>query len=211
MGSPLGPVLANIFVGYCERKIPADQWPLFYRHFVDDTFSIFSNELDATNFFRLLNEVHPSLTFTMESESGQLPVMDVAIRRTDSTIVRSVHRKPTFTGLYTRLDFFATLNKRSVLSAHWRPGQSKYARRAPYVQEELNSLRRIFEGKGYPRNVIESTISKMVQSTSLETNSKSMEDLVRVDPVVMRLPWIGRHSTQFRHNSVMELYVLYVL
>ena len=80
MGSPLGPVLANIFVGYCETKIPADQWPLFYRRFVDDTFSIFPNELDATNFFRLLNEVHPSLTFTMESESqGQLPFMDFAI------------------------------------------------------------------------------------------------------------------------------------
>ena len=57
MGSQLGPVLANIFVGYGETKIPSDQWPLFYRRFVDDTFSIFPNELDAANFFRLLNEV----------------------------------------------------------------------------------------------------------------------------------------------------------
>ena len=54
------------------------------------------------------------------------------------------------------------------------------------LPEELNHLRRIFEGNGYPRNVIENTISKMVQSTSLEANSKIMEDLVRVDPVVMR-------------------------
>ena len=60
-----------------------------------------------TNFFRLLNEVHPALTFTMESESqGQLPFMDVGIQRTDSTIVRSVYRKLTFTGLYTRWDSF---------------------------------------------------------------------------------------------------------
>ena len=30
MVSPLGPVLANIFVGYCENIIDEDKWPSFY-------------------------------------------------------------------------------------------------------------------------------------------------------------------------------------
>ena len=30
MGSPLGPVLANIFVGYCESLIAAEDYPQFY-------------------------------------------------------------------------------------------------------------------------------------------------------------------------------------
>ena len=41
MGSPLGPVLANIFVGHCESQVDLDKWPMFYNRFVDDTFTIF--------------------------------------------------------------------------------------------------------------------------------------------------------------------------
>ena len=39
MGSPLPPVLANIFVGYCESKIPTGEYPSLYCGFVDDSFS----------------------------------------------------------------------------------------------------------------------------------------------------------------------------
>ena len=41
MGSPLGPVLTNVFLGYCELLIPSDKWPDLYCHFVDDTFGLF--------------------------------------------------------------------------------------------------------------------------------------------------------------------------
>ena len=41
MGSPLGPVLANIFLGYCESRIPEELLPEIYRTLVDDTFSLF--------------------------------------------------------------------------------------------------------------------------------------------------------------------------
>ena len=37
MGSPLGPVLANIFVGYCESLVPKCKWPAVYCSFVDDS------------------------------------------------------------------------------------------------------------------------------------------------------------------------------
>ena len=43
MGSPLGPVLANIFIGYCEQQIPRSNLPLFYRRYVDDTFAVFES------------------------------------------------------------------------------------------------------------------------------------------------------------------------
>ena len=34
MGSPLGPLLANVFVGYCESLIPIVEYPQFYRRFL---------------------------------------------------------------------------------------------------------------------------------------------------------------------------------
>ena len=41
MGSPLGPPLANIFVGYYEKKIPDQEWPDMYFRYVDDVFFAF--------------------------------------------------------------------------------------------------------------------------------------------------------------------------
>ena len=68
MGSPLGQILANIFVGYHERKIPDDQWPEMYERYVDDIFSHFYDRHACDRFFALLNELHPALRFTREDE-----------------------------------------------------------------------------------------------------------------------------------------------
>ena len=68
MGSPLGPILANIFVGHLESSIPKHQFPLLYDRFVDDTFSNFSNSTGVDVFFRKLNSLHPNVQFTMEME-----------------------------------------------------------------------------------------------------------------------------------------------
>ena len=66
MGSPLGPILANVFLGYCESRIPEDQWPDFYKRYVDDTFSLFlGGKQPAMEFLDLLNHLHPSLQFTI--------------------------------------------------------------------------------------------------------------------------------------------------
>ena len=45
MGSPLGPALINIFVGYYENKLFASNSKTFlYQRYVEDTFSIFTTE-----------------------------------------------------------------------------------------------------------------------------------------------------------------------
>ena len=51
MGSPLDPVLANIFIGFYESKVEQPLWPLMYNRFVDDTFAIFNNGEESHDFF----------------------------------------------------------------------------------------------------------------------------------------------------------------
>ena len=58
MGSPLGPVLANIFVGYTENKLfDFLVRTQFYQQYVDDTFAIFENEAECNEFFNILNSL----------------------------------------------------------------------------------------------------------------------------------------------------------
>ena len=48
MGSPLGPSLANFFLGYLETTFFQNNlhFPQFYCRYVDDIFAVFKNEHD---------------------------------------------------------------------------------------------------------------------------------------------------------------------
>ena len=59
------------------------KWPELYRRFFDDTFSIFTEGKDrALQFLKCLNQLHPSLEFTMEGEvDKRLPFLDALMMR----------------------------------------------------------------------------------------------------------------------------------
>jgi len=115
MGSPLGPALANIFVGHQEQKLfNVVNRPLAYFRYADDTFAIFNNEDDCNAFLSHLNSLHPSLCFTHEKESNHsLPFLDVLVERRDSEFSTSVYKKPTFTGQYLGWNSFSP-HKRKI-------------------------------------------------------------------------------------------------
>ena len=51
MGSPLGPALTNIFVGFYEEKLFSQTLkPPTYFRYVEDTFAIFDHKLKQMNF-----------------------------------------------------------------------------------------------------------------------------------------------------------------
>ena len=70
MGSPLGPLMANVFMCHLEDKLARDGMvPSLYRRYVDDTLARMPNTDAASDFLATLNGLHPSLKFTMELPS----------------------------------------------------------------------------------------------------------------------------------------------
>ena len=66
MGSPLGPLLANVFMCHLEEKLTRDGlMPHLYRRCLDDTLARMPSTDASTMFLNTLNGLHPSLTFTM--------------------------------------------------------------------------------------------------------------------------------------------------
>ena len=98
MGSPLGPTLVNIFVGYQEEKLLFidNNQPLIYFRYVDDTFAMFEDEFNCNRFLKQLNLLHQSPTFTHEKEvNGKLPFLDVLVEKSNTKFLSSVYRKIT--------------------------------------------------------------------------------------------------------------------
>ena len=117
MESPLGPALANIFVGYYEEKLFFQtQKPPAYFKYVEDTFAIFDHEAEADEFLTKLNCLHLFLKLIFEKEEGKcLPFLDVYVERTDIGFESSVYWKPTFTGQYLHCESFSPLKRKVFL------------------------------------------------------------------------------------------------
>ncbi|BHF86025.1 hypothetical protein SprV_ctg2002920300, partial [Sparganum proliferum] len=71
MGSPLGPLLADVFMGKLERFQLSDQIKKLkhYGRYVDDSFAIAITETDVAVLLNAVNRAHPSIKFTLKVES----------------------------------------------------------------------------------------------------------------------------------------------
>ena len=82
MGSPLGPILADIFMSMLETKVLNQHIEKldFYCRYVDDIFILCDNRTDINKLLKIFNDAHHLVKFTMESESNQtLPFLDVLL------------------------------------------------------------------------------------------------------------------------------------
>ena len=105
MGSPLSPVISNLFMEHFEQEAidRAKYKPTCWFRYVDDTFVIWPHGKDLLDdFLEHLNSLHPNICFTMEMELNQrLPFLDVEIyRKPNGTLGHAVHRKKTHTNRY---------------------------------------------------------------------------------------------------------------
>jgi hypothetical protein len=80
MGSPSGPLFANIFLSFDLNICHTTFKPLIYRCYVDDCFSLFHSADHVPQFLSFLNSQHPNIKFTCEIESNStLPFLDISI------------------------------------------------------------------------------------------------------------------------------------
>ena len=101
MGSPLGPLLANVFMGSIEETLEREgKMPSLYKRYVDDTLTIMPDTTSAATFLQVLNNCHSSVKFTMETENnGMLPFFGMQLLNRVPQIETKVYIKPTNTGL----------------------------------------------------------------------------------------------------------------
>ena len=114
MGSPLSPVLANIFMGFHESKWWLNEYnlnkPKFYLRYVDDLPVAFDNEQDSLNFLHFLNNRHPNIKFTIEKQvNHSIVFLDVFISGINNqNLILQTYQKSTYTELLLNFKRFTS-------------------------------------------------------------------------------------------------------
>jgi hypothetical protein len=168
MGSPLGPLFANVFMSNFERKYMAELRELGVRvwyRYVDDVFASLNNPEQASNILSLLNSKHPNIRFTIEHESrGKLPFLDTCVIRKVDKYTTTIYRKKTFTGVY--LNWSSLTSRRYKISLIrclaervWRICSDEKERLV-----EINKLKVILERNDYPLDIIDRTLNLFIEN-----------------------------------------------
>ena len=195
MGSPLGPVLANIFMCHFEESWLTNNQlrPSIWFRYVDDTFSLFDSKDTASRFLDFLNSRHPNIKFTMElEENREIPFLDVCIKRDHNTISTTIHYKKTFTGLYTKWDSFTTRKYKVNLIRTLTYRCLRICSKPTLLQTALSDLKNSLLQNGYPRGVINYSVNDLLHKYKDKPSQPTLT--VPKKDVTLVLPYLGLHS-----------------
>ena len=96
MGSPLGVLFANAYIGFIEQRVfHGTRQPTKYHRYIDDTF-IIADSHETLDVICRAFEMSSVIRFTCEfPEDGVLPFLDVRIKQDRGGFHTLVYRKPT--------------------------------------------------------------------------------------------------------------------
>ena len=200
MGSPLGPTLANFFLGVIECKLLDKDSPIhpkFYRRYIDDIYCIFDSSQDYKAFHGILNSLHPNLNFTIETTEGSLPFLDVEIKLIDDHVETCIYRKSTHTGVLLNYEAIAPLKWKRGLVLCLLHRAYNTCSNSVLFRKEVSILRTMFTNNGYPtfifRNILQSFLSKKQDVQVAEEKISEDEPCT----VVLKIPYLGQFSRKF--------------
>ncbi|XP_015759888.1 PREDICTED: uncharacterized protein LOC107339157 [Acropora digitifera] len=206
MGTPLGPLLVNVFMCPIEDKLDQDgNLPPYYRRYVDDTFTIRSDIASAGALLDTLNNCPPPAKFTMEVErNSSLPFIGVESLNLALRIKTKVYVKPTNTGLllhyqsnvdnrYKRSLITAMLHRAYCTSSDWS-----------YSSQECDRLETVFLKLKYPKHLFNMVVKQFVDSKVADQQHIPSTDTT-THPIRVIIPFKNQVSANVMRKRLTDL------
>ena len=204
MGSPLGPILADLFMSKLEAKLNrfSKNKPILWLRYVDDIFCVFNNSQNIHDFLSRINKWHPShIRFTIEHEqNNQLAFLDVLVTRDrhSNQYTTTIYRKPTNTNLYLlyesnqcrqyKISLIRTLVIRICLIC-----SSETLKNI-----ELDQMKKTLNENGYPPHLVRRGIREAeVIVKKMSTKTENSQAIDRKTTITFLIPYYGQESTIF--------------
>ena len=139
-----------------------------------------------------LSSKHPNIRFTYEIEKqNQLPFLDVDVLRENGKFSTSVHRKNTFSGVFTNFKaFLPEVYKKGLIATLLHRA---YMINSSFItlHKEVEKLKSIFKKNGYPANFIDKCISNFFNKIHKERTPVTDEPK---EEYTISLPFLGTTS-----------------
>lgn len=198
MGSPLSPLLADIYMDYLEGIIQTkfNNNVVYWYRYVDDVIVLFrGTDRQLSKFFDQLNSIDQKIQFTKEFGGSELNFLDLTIKLEEGRHKFSVFRKPTYTDVvihnssnhpapHKYAAFYSMINR--ALSVPMDHGD---------LQKEKEIIYSIAIGNGYPIATIDRIWRKVSRKKlSLAVTSLEREDREPDSRKWVSLPFYGEIS-----------------
>ncbi|XP_071959560.1 uncharacterized protein [Antedon mediterranea] len=207
MGSPVSPLIANIYLEWLEEEAikSADRTikQRFWRRYVDDVFAIVHKDAPLP-LNRHLDSIDPSdnIKFTTEIMSEkQIPFLDMIITiKQDGTLATKVYRKPTHTDQY--LDFHSNHpleHKLSVVNTLVNRADTIVSEEKD-KKHELEHIRKALKICNYPKWSVDRVVNKRKEQKSINKSEERQRKEMEKMKAHIGIPYIHGISEKIRRT-----------
>ena len=208
IGSPLGPLVANVFMCSIEEILEREgKMPAYYGRYVDDTLTIMHDKTSADSFPEFLNHCHASVKFTTEIENnGMLPFLGTWLSNKSTHIETKVYVKFTNTGLL--LHYKSHVDepyKRGLLKTTLDRAFRLYFLLTDPISRRnaCDRLKLLFSRLKYPKKLINSTTTRFI-AFKVSDQLASPADTNESAPVRIVLPFQEQGSADNLRNQLKD-------
>lgn len=173
MGSPLSPLLAEIFMADLEHTIlnldhAKSRIKFWYRYVDDILICTEGTDRQMEGFLEVINSLNPKIKFTFEKEeNNSINFLDLTITKIDDRLSFNIYRKKTFTDVTIPMDSQHPLS-------HKLAAYNSMIHRAFNIplsnvdfSAELRTIKRIAFNNGYEGTLIDNLIKKKQHQMTL--------------------------------------------
>ena len=177
MGSPLGPLFANFYMGDLEKKVLSDSnvAPNIYCRYVDDVF-VDVRDTEHLQQIIALMERNSVLQFTYElNVDNKIPFLDVLVNTEGGTFATTVYRKATDIGQCLNAQSECPQRyKTSVIRSFIRRAM-KYCSTWTELDMEFRRIKQLLANNGYSNTEVDAEIKRHLDRLAHDTSHTENE------------------------------------
>lgn len=200
MGSPLAPLISEIFMNRFERELFASQCMLmqyigYWHRYVDDVLCLWTGSMEQLQeFFLFINSLYPSINFTLEVGGNSINFLDLSITLFEGKHEFEIFRKPTYTDITIDGSSYCPPSHKHAAFLHMIHRLVSIPLKPEAFQKEVDTIKLIAETNHVKLN-IDKIIRKKLVSRTLDATTTHLRDTSRKKDTWIRLPYLGKLSS----------------
>jgi predicted GIY-YIG superfamily endonuclease len=201
MGSPLSPLLAEVFMDKFEEKLFQSGNKLlknivYWFRYVDDILCCWTGtERQLDQFLEVLNSRHKSLNFTMERGVDQkINFLDLEIEIREDNHVFAIYRKPTYTDQVIPADSCHPISHKLASFNCMLHRLLNIPMPKANFDRELATIKHIAENNGYSGRLIDSLLRKKLVKSAIKSNTSLLPCSTTPNRKWCKIPFVNSVS-----------------